>query len=220
MENVSQNPKRGFGFDKKGYHLTNYNYPRDFKGDKERVKVVDIAQAKAGLTCPNCQLKLKEKRGIEVGHIFKLGKKYAKSFDLKFLDKKGNQQIPQMGCYGIGLGRLMASIVEKHFDKQGIIWPTEVAPFKYHLISLSKDKKVVDFSEKVYKRLTDKQEDVLFDDRDESPGVKFNDADLIGCPIRLVVSKKTIKEGDKIELSKRSEKKKKLVSFDQLLSTN
>lgn len=165
--------------------------------------------------CPKCGKKLIEKRGIEAGHIFKLGTKYSSAFDLFYLDKDGKEKLVEMGCYGIGLGRLMATIVEVHHDKNGIIWPESVAPFKYHLLVFDQDnKKVKDFADKVYQKLVKINEEVLYDDREVSPGVKLKDADLIGIPYRLIISKKT---GQKIEVKKRGVDKIILTNLKNLL---
>jgi len=180
----------------------------DFKSKEEMLK------GEVKEKCPKCGKKLIIKKGIEAGHIFKLGTKYSQAFGLYYLDKNGTKQLVEMGCYGIGLGRLMATIVEAHHDQKGIIWPESVAPFKYHLLVFDqKEKKVKDFAEKVHQNLVKKGVEILYDDRDVSAGVKFQDADLIGIPYRLVISKKT---GQKIEIKKRDEKKVKLVSFKNL----
>jgi prolyl-tRNA synthetase len=165
--------------------------------------------------CLKCGTPLKIYRGIEAGHIFKLGTKYSQAFGLAYLDKNGKKKLVEMGCYGIGLGRLMATIVEVHHDDNGIVWPEEVAPFKYHLLVLDqKEKKVKNFADKVYENLTKKGEEVLYDDRDVSPGIKFQDADLVGIPYRLVVSKKT---GNKIEIKKRGEKRVAFINLKNLI---
>ncbi|MFN3301411.1 MAG: proline--tRNA ligase [Patescibacteria group bacterium] len=168
--------------------------------------------------CLKCGNKLIIKRGIEVGHIFKLGTKYSQSFDLYYLDKDGKKKLVEMGCYGIGLGRLMATIVEVHHDEKGIIWPESVAPFKYHLLVFDQEeKKVRNFADRVYYNLLKRDQEVLYDDRNVSPGVKLKDADLIGIPYRLVISKKT---ADKIEIKKRNEKKFNLINLKKLLKIN
>jgi len=200
------------GANEKDFHLQNFNLDRDLK---DKYEEVDIAQAKAGLACPKCGSLLTEENGIELGHIFKLGKKYSESLGVRFTDKNGKEQAPEMGCYGIGLGRLMAAVIEHHHDKFGIIWPKEISPFDYHLISLGKDKEVIEQADKLYQELEKKGKTVLYDDRDESAGVKFNDADLIGISLKLVISNKTIKE-NKIELSQRGQKDKKLVDISEL----
>lgn len=144
---------------------------------------------------------------IEAGHIFKLCKEYSEKMQANFTDKNGQEKPIIMGCYGIGLGRLMATIVETHHDKKGIIWPKSVAPFDIHLIALTN-------ADKIYKKLKTKF-DVLYDDRDESPGVKFTDADLIGIPIRIVVSEKTLKQNS-VEIKNRNSQKTKLVKIKDL----
>ena len=170
----------------------------------------DIALAKEGYQTENGQ-KLVAKKGIEVGNIFQLGYHYTHLMKgANFIDKDGTAKPYYMGCYGIGIGRTMAAIVELHHDDKGIVWPEVVAPFKYHLVGL--DGK----GEDVHKKLVEAGVEVLFDDRDVSAGQKFADADLIGCTYRLVMSEKT---GDKIEVKKRSEKKVGLISFDEVLSS-
>jgi prolyl-tRNA synthetase len=165
--------------------------------------------------CLKCNEEIIMKNGIEIGHIFKLGTKYSQAFDLNYLDKNGKKQLVEMGCYGIGLGRLMATIVEVHHDENGIIWPESVAPFKYHLLVFDqKEKKVKKFAEKVYEELTKFGEEVLYDDRDVSAGIKLKDADLIGIPNRLIISKKT---GSKIEIKKRNKRKSALINLKNLL---
>jgi len=178
-------------------------------------------------SCPNCgSKKLKEEKAVEVGNIFQLKTKYSIPFDLKYRDDSGREKDIIMGCYGIGLNRLMGVIVEIYHDKNGIIWPETVAPFKAHLLNLSKNKKNKDFAEKIYKDLsaygrstTDGQNsgvEVLFDDRiDVTPGEKFADADLIGIPYRLVVSDKT---KDRIEIKRRDKKTVSLLSKKDLIT--
>ena len=143
--------------------------------------------------CPKCQTKLRIKHGIELGHIFKLGTKYSEAFNLNFTDQNGRKKLVVMGCYGIGLDRLLACVVEQNHDQRGIIWPRQLSPFQVHLIEVKSPKfKVKSQSEKLYCSLQRAGIDVLYDDRDESPGAKLKDADLIGIPIRLIVSKRTL----------------------------
>lgn len=171
--------------------------------------------------CPRCKNNLTEKRAIELGHTFKLGLKYSKAFDIKFEDIDKKKQLTVMGSYGIGLDRTMAAIVETNYDEQGIIWPESVAPFKMHLIAiLGKEdgEKVKKVAEKIYQDLMAAKVDVLYDDReDKTPGEKFADADLIGCPIRMVVSKRTL-EKNSVEIKKRNANNSQLVSIDKLQS--
>jgi len=156
--------------------------------------------------CPECGKVLKKDKGIEVGNIFPLGTKYSEAFDLSFRDDKGKEQYVIMASYGIGVGRLMATIVELNHDDNGIIWPETIAPFKYHIIPIEiKDKKVKDVAEKLYK---DSDGNVVYDDReDKSVGEKFAEADLLGMPYQIIVSKKTL-EKDSVELKQRGGKVK------------
>lgn len=163
--------------------------------------------------CPNCQGKLSLQNGIEAAHIFKLGTSYSEKLSTFFIDKNGRKRPIQMGCYGIGLGRLMATVVEIHHDLHGIIWPQSLAPFDIHLLSLTP--KQNKFAKSIYKKLLPLGLDVLYDDRDVSPSVKLKDSDLIGIPLRLVVSEKT---KNKIEVKKRSKSKKQLISLSDLLN--
>ncbi len=166
--------------------------------------------------CPLCGDKnLRKEKAIEVGNIFKLKTRFSEAFDLKYRNEKGVERFVVMGCYGIGLNRLMGTIVEVHHDEKGIIWPESVAPFKAHLLNLSQSAKRKAQSDKIYGNLQKIGVEVLYDDRKEaSAGEKFADADLIGIPYRLVVSEKT---GGKIEVKKRSEAKTKLASEKELL---
>jgi len=195
------------GANKKHRDLINVNYGRDFKADVEG----DIAMAQAGYRAENSK-KLVEKRGIEVGNIFQLGCHYTNLMkDASFTDEKGKQKKYYMGCYGIGLGRTMAAVVEKYNDDKGIIWPESIAPYQVSLVSLEGVEKR---AEEVYEALVKVGIEVLWDDRQVSAGVKFGDADLIGIPIRLVISKKT---EDKIEWKKRESQKTELVSLEEVL---
>lgn len=163
--------------------------------------------------CPNCKSKkFKKEKTIEVGNIFKLKTRFSEIFDLVFLDKDGIKKLVWMGCYGIGLGRLMATIVERNSDERGIIWPKEVAPFLIEIIPLGRVEKE---AENIYHQLSQKFE-VLYDDRErKTPGEKFFDADLIGIPIRLVVSEKTL-EKNSVEVKLRKEKKVEILPISQL----
>ncbi len=162
--------------------------------------------------------KLVEHRSIEVGNIFDLKTKYSKPFDLSFTDSKGEKDFVLMGCYGIGLSRLIGTVVEVLSDDKGIIWPESIAPFAVHLLSLGEDEKVRKQAEEVYESLAKANIEVLFDDRlDISPGEKFADSDLLGIPMRAVVSLRSIKEGG-IEIKKRAEEKGTIVSLADLLT--
>ncbi|MEK7121850.1 MAG: aminoacyl--tRNA ligase-related protein [Patescibacteria group bacterium] len=175
----------------------------------------EISKLKEGDTCPKCGSKVVEEKSIEVGNIFKQGTKYSEALGLNFVDEKGDKHPVVMGAYGIGVSRLMATIVEIHNDEKGIIWPENIAPYKVHLISLEQN----EAADKIYDELQNSGVEVLYDDReDKTAGEKFADADLIGCPIRIVVSKKTL-EKDSVELKLRNEKEAKLVFLDKLASS-
>ncbi len=200
------------GANKPGYHLRNANYPRDFQVDL----MADIALAQPGDSCHKCRGKLSSARGIEVGHVFKLGTFISEKFGASFLDNDGKSRPIVMGCYGIGLGRLLAAIVEQSHDDKGIIWPLSVAPYQVHLCPLSLDKPAVfPTAEKIYQELQKEGIEVLFDDRDDSPGVKFNDADLLGIPLRLTLSPRTL-QSQSVEAKWRTEKETQLLPLDNL----
>ncbi|MDD5145893.1 MAG: His/Gly/Thr/Pro-type tRNA ligase C-terminal domain-containing protein [Candidatus Pacebacteria bacterium] len=170
--------------------------------------------------CPECGGKdLEIKKSIEVGNIFKLGKRFSEPFDFMFRDKDGKENPIIMGCYGIGLGRLMGTIVEIYNDEKGIIWPKEVSPFSVHLIAIESSEKVKNAAEKLYKNLQEEKIEVLYDDReDKTAGEKFAECDLIGIPTRIVVSERTL-EKDCVEVKKRSEKESKLVKINEVSSS-
>ncbi|MBX4206120.1 hypothetical protein KW795_02885, partial [Candidatus Microgenomates bacterium] len=171
------------------------------------VNVDDIQKYKEGDNCPRCDDDtLKASKAAEVGNVFDLGQKYVKAFDLTFTDESGEKKYPVMGCYGIGITRTMGVIVEKFHDQKGIIWPKQISPFDMHLVGLNGK------GEDVYDKLLTHKIDVLFDDRDTTAGEKFADADLIGIPVRLVVSDKT---GDKVEWKERTSDTSELISFDE-----
>ena len=200
------------GANKSGYHLKNANYPRDFQVDL----MTDIALAQSGDSCPRCRGKLSLARGIEVGHVFKLGTFISERFGASFLDNDGTSRLIVMGCYGIGLGRLLAAIVEQSHDDKGIIWSLSVTPYQVHLCPLHLDKSaVLPTAEKIYQELQKEGIDVLFDDRNDSPGVKFNDADLLGIPLRLTLSPRTLKS-QSVEAKWRTEKEAQLLPLDNL----
>jgi len=175
---------------------------------------LEVAKIKAGQKCPECKGKLIKADSIELGHTFRLGTKYSQAFNLHFIDKGGRKKFVSMGCYGIGLGRLMAAVAEINNDKDGIIWPEEVAPYKVHLIQI--EDKVKKEAEKLSKVLQEKGVEVLYDDRkDKSVGEKFAEADLIGIPYRVVISNKTLKSGS-AEVKKRGRRKITNIAIDKL----
>ncbi len=202
------------GANKVEYHLKNCNAYRDYEPDI----VADIALARAGDKCLGSEASLTLHRGIEVGHCFKLGQKYSQAMGVTFLDENGRAQTPVMGSYGIGVGRLMAAIVEQHHDGYGIIWPESVAPFDIHLVSLAKqaDDEVGRQAEELYRQLQHAGLEVLYDDRKESPGVKFADADLIGIPRRVTISQRSLKNGG-VEVKLRHEDDRQIMSSDHLV---
>ncbi len=164
--------------------------------------------------CPNCKnKKLKEEKAIEVGNIFKLGNRFSKDVGFEYTDENGENKDVVMGCYGIGPSRVMGTIVEVHHDDRGIIWPDEIAPYKVHMISIKKNEE----AEKIYNNLRENNIEVLFDDREEAgAGEKFADADLIGCPIRVVVSEKTLKNNS-VEIKRRDSEDAELVGIDEVV---
>jgi prolyl-tRNA synthetase len=202
------------GANEEGFHLANVNYPRDFQVET----LADIALARKGDACPHCGSSLTDCRGIEVGHLFKLGTKYSEGLNATFLDKEGQARPIVMGSYGIGTGRLMAAIIEQHHDDKGIVWPASVAPALIHLVSLSTDRpEVVETAERVYQQLQEWGYSLLYDDRDESAGVKFNDADLIGVPLRLTISPRMLKKAS-VEAKLRWEEGKSQIPLEDLQS--
>jgi len=202
------------GGNKPETHIKNVNYPRDFTADI----VADIATARAGEKCVKCGGKLASTHGIEVGHVFKLGTFLSEKLGAYYSDEKGESHPIVMGCYGIGFGRLLAAAVEQNHDDKGIIWPTTIAPFKVYLCPLYREgTKVAEVAEKLYNDLLAAGIEVLFDDRNESPGVKFNDADLYGIPLRVTVSPRTL-EKNSVELKKRTEKASELVPLDGIVA--
>jgi len=175
------------GANETGFHYKNVNINRDFKPKY----VKDIRTIKEGDACPKCGAPVKVEFGIEVGHIFKLGTKYSEALDCIYLDETGKERPMIMGCYGIGINRSMAAVIEQNNDENGIIWPISIAP--YHVIVIpvnTTDSVQMELAEKIYTQLGEMGIEVLLDDRDERPGVKFKDADLIGIPIRITVGKR------------------------------
>ena len=188
----------------------NVNFDHDYRTDF----VADIAAAQDGNRCINCSGKLRSERGVEVGNIFKLGTKYTQALGANYLDKNGKAKPIAMGSYGIGSGRLFACIAEQHNDENGLVWPITVSPYHVHLVALRGGEKE---SQKIYNDLIDAGLEVLIDDRDETPGVKFNDADLIGVPIRITVSERSLKKGN-VELKLRRSEEKKPVKLSEVIA--
>jgi len=196
----------------KDLHYKHTAYGRDF----EAWKTADLRTVKSGDLCALCGGELYEKKGNELGHIFKLGYKYSTPMNIRFLDENGKSQIPIMGSYGIGLDRTMASVIEEHNDENGIIWPITVAPYHVIIVPIKYDGEMKAAADKLYGELEQSGIEVLLDDRDERPGVKFKDADLIGIPYRVVVGDKNLAgETPKVEIKGRREKENRLVELSK-----
>jgi prolyl-tRNA synthetase len=196
----------------KDLHYQHAAYGRDFTG----WMIGDIRTVKAGDHCPLCGGELYEKKGNELGHIFKLGFKYTRSMNVSYLDENGKSQIPTMGCYGIGLDRALASVIEEHHDEAGIVWPASVAPYHVVIVPIKYDGAVKAACDRLAADLEKAGVEVLLDDRDERPGVKFNDADLTGIPWRVVVGDKGLSQpSPQVEIKRRSEKETRMVELDK-----
>ncbi len=204
------------GANRVGYHLKNVNLGRDYQADV----VADIASAEAGFGCPHCWAEMEAERAIEVGNIFKLGTRYSASLGATYLDAEGQSQPIVMGSYGIGSGRLAATVVEQHHDAKGIVWPVTVAPFQVSLLSLGSadDAETAAAADRLYADLQAADIEVLYDDRSDRAGVKFNDADLIGNPVRLSVSPRTLAKGE-AELKTRTAAEATFVPLGEVVAT-
>ena len=200
------------GANKDGFHVRGVSVERDIPG----AKFADLREAREGESSPNGGGALQSAKAIELGHVFKLGNKYSKAMNATVLDSNGKSQIVEMGCYGIGVSRIMASVVDASRDDRGPIWPKEVAPFAVHLLLLEKEEAVVELAEDLYRELQKAGFDVLFDDRKDSPGTKFADADLIGAPVRIMVGKTTKTSGD-FEIRTRASKDAEVVSASDVV---
>ena len=206
---ITTSPNLVAGANEEGFHLKNVNYGRDYQADV----VADIAAAEDGYLCPKCSQTMTAVRGVEVGNIFKLGTRFSASMDANFLDENGESQPIIMGCYGLGVTRLLACLAEEHHDEQGLVWPISVAPYQVHLVALrGGEETAVD----LYNQLQAANIEILYDDRNERPGVKFNDADLIGIPIRLTVSQRSL-ANEGVEVKLRHESERTIVPLDNLL---
>lgn len=201
------------GANKADYHVKNVNYGRDYKGDI----VTDLKVLKEGDPCPICGAPVKHARGIEVGQVFKLGTKYSESMGANYVDENQKEQPIVMGCYGIGVTRTLAAVVEQHHDENGIIWPMSVAPY-HAIITLVKpdDEVQAGVAERIYQELLDARVEVLLDDRKERPGVKFKDADLLGIPVRITVGK--LAGEDKVEYKLRRDAEKEEISVSEAIA--
>ncbi len=206
---VPSSPNLVAGANDAGYHLLNTNLGRDYAA----TIIADLAAAGDGDACLNCGQPLYTSRGVEVGNIFKLGTRYSAAINATFLAADGTQQPIVMGSYGIGSGRLLACIAEEHHDDKGLMWPITVAPYHVHLVSLGQP----EVADRVYAMLLKAGIEVLYDDREESPGVKFNDADLIGIPIRVTVAAKSLAKGG-VEVKRRDQPKPEIVAEADLVT--
>lgn len=207
------------GANLEGYHLMNVNYGRDYTADI----IADITSVQEGDECIQCGQPIRSERGVEVGNIFKLGTHFSESMGCNYLDSKGQSHPIVMGSYGIGIGRLLACIAEEHHDEHGLVWPITMSPYQIHLISLPfKPGETLlgdtNQAEMLYQKFSELNIDCLFDDRDESPGIKFNDADLIGNPIRLTISERSIKNGG-IEFKRREYPEKTIIPITNIIPT-
>ena len=199
------------GANKTGYHIQNANFGRDFEG-----QVGDFRNVQEGDKCPKCGQPLEIMRGVEVGHIFKLGTKYSESMGATFLDQNGKSQPIIMGCYGIGVERTVAAVIEQHYDENGIIWPLALAPYHVVVVPVNvKKEEHLENAEKIYNELQAAGVEVLLDDRNERAGFKFKDSDLLGIPMRITVGKDIV--DGKVEFKLRKEADKEIISVDEVL---
>jgi prolyl-tRNA synthetase len=214
-DSIPNSPNLVAGANEAGYHLLNVNYGRDYQAEV----IADIAAAEQGSACPECGNPLRAARGVEVGNIFKLGTHYSEKMGAYYLDPEGKSKPVVMGSYGIGSGRLLACIVEAHHDVHGIIWPVTVAPYAVHLVVLAGKTggETKETGERLSAELQEAGIEVLYDDRDESPGIKFNDADLIGLPIRLTVSERSLKSGG-VEFKRRDNPDKTTIPYEEIIA--
>jgi len=199
------------GGNEKDVHYKNVNYPRDFK----ITRFADLRTAKEGDLCIRCSKPLRMRRGIEVGHIFKLGTKYSEALNTTYLDQSGKAKLIVMGCYGIGVGRTVAAAIEQHHDKDGIIFPNTLAPYQVLILPVDiKNGKLRETAFQIYNELRHDGIEVLLDDRDERPGIKFKDGDLIGIPIRITIGPRRLEEG-KVEIRLRKSGKVEVVNIGE-----
>jgi prolyl-tRNA synthetase len=198
-DSLLTSPNLVAGANEAGFHLLNTNFGRDYSAHI----MTDIASAAEGAACPNCGSAMRSSRGVEVGNIFKLGTRYSEAMGCTFVDENGEKKPVIMGSYGIGVGRLLACVAEEHHDERGLCWPSSVAPYPAHLVVLGgKSGQPEATAEELYNQLIEKGLEPLYDDRPESPGVKFMDADLIGNPLRLTIGERSLKNGG-VELKSR-----------------
>jgi len=210
---AANSPNLVAGANRPGFHLRNVNAGHDYTPDV----IADIANVRAGDPCPDCGSPVRLAQGIEVGNIFKLGNDFTVALNATYLAEDGERRHPVMGSYGIGLGRAMACIVEDHHDERGIAWPISVAPYRAHLVAIgaARDPAVAEAADRLYQRLTDAGVPVLYDDRDESPGVKFTDAELLGMPTIVTASPRSLAAGG-VEVTDRASGERSVRPIDEL----
>jgi len=206
---IPASPNLVAGANEVGFHFLNVNYGRDFEADA----VADIASAEDGSLCPECGDTMRAVRGVEVGNIFKLGTRYSEALGASFLDSDGERKPVVMGSYGIGVGRLLACIAEEHHDENGLVWPVSVAPYHAHIVAAEAG----EVAEGLYERLVSAGVEVLYDDRRESLGAKFKDADLIGVPIRLTLTPRSLENGG-VEVKTRRSSESYVVPIDGVVA--
>ena len=202
------------GANETDFHYTGVNWTKD----TAEFEVADIRNVIAGDASPDGKGTLEVKRGIEVGHIFQLGNKYSKAMNCGVLDENGKHKILSMGCYGIGVSRIVAAAIEQNHDKYGIIWPDAIAPFRVAIVPMNmhKSQRIKDTAESLYTQLTEAGVEVLFDDRKERPGVMFNDMELVGIPHTIVIGERNL-DDNKVEVKNRRSGDKKLIEVEQLV---
>jgi prolyl-tRNA synthetase len=212
-ELVERSPNLVAGANRVGWHVRNVNVPRDYTPDL----ITDITNARAGDACVQCGAPVALRRGIEVGNIFKLGTDFTNAFGSMYLGEDGERHPIVMGSYGIGLGRNVACVVEAHHDEKGIAWPDEVAPYAAHLVAIgaTRDAAVVETAERLHALAAEAGREILYDDRDESPGVKFTDAELLGMPWILTVSPRSLAAGG-VEVTRRATGERRTASVDEV----
>ena len=211
---VATSPNLVAGANEVGFHLLNVNAGRDFVPDL----VGDIAAAQEGDACPECGARMRAERGVEIGNIFKLGTRYSEAMGATYADEEGEAHPIVMGSYGIGIGRALACIAEAHHDDHGLLWPISVAPYHVHLINLGPEGSEAEaVADRLYADLLAAGVEVLYDDRDRSPGIKFNDADLIGLPLRITIARRGLAQGA-AEFKLRREEERTLIPLDDAVA--
>jgi prolyl-tRNA synthetase len=212
-ELVARSPNLVAGANRVGWHVRNVNVPRDYTPDH----IAEITNARKGDPCPQCGSTVRLRKGIEVGNIFKLGTDFTDAFGSMYLGEDGERHPIVMGSYGIGLGRNVACVVEAHHDEKGIAWPDEVAPYAAHLVTIGagRDANVLETAERLHQLAADSGRDILYDDRDESPGVKFTDAELLGMPWILTVSPRSLAAGG-LEVTRRATGERRTASIEEV----